>query len=56
MSAVGLVHVEDGVGSGAGTSEGVENDSITIEAICKIFQSTNGFGYRMIFLSRKLLK
>ena len=30
VAAVRLVHVEDGVGGGAGTSEGVENDGIRI--------------------------
>ena len=30
MSAVGLVHVQDSVGSGAGTGEGIKDQSIFI--------------------------
>ena len=37
VPAVGLVHVEDGVGGGTGTSEGVENDVIFITSLFNQF-------------------
>ena len=44
VSAVGLVHVENGVGGGAGTSERIEyHQRLTIEHLQNLFDKLCGF-------------